>query len=141
MLNRARNTLRRNANTLPDTLEPGVAAGARIYQGSLVVAVAGFAEPGSSAVGLIALGRAEETVDNSGGLDGEKRVKVSPGAFKFKNAAADAVTQADLYGTCYVVDDETVARTSGANTRSPAGTIIDLEADGVWVQVFPGQAL
>jgi len=36
--------------------------------------------------------------------------------------------------TCYIVDDETVAKTNGTNTRSAAGTVVGVESDGVWVQ-------
>jgi hypothetical protein len=39
---------------------------------------------------------------------------------------------------CYMVDDQTVAKTDGttggAATRSPAGWVRDVDADGVWVE-------
>ena len=40
-----------------------VAAATTIHAGSLVVLNGGYAEPGSTATGLIAVGRAEEQVD------------------------------------------------------------------------------
>ena len=39
---------------------------------------------------------------------------------------------------CYVVDDETVAKTNGTNTRSRAGVVVDVDAQGVWVTTGPG---
>lgn len=113
-----------------------VAASAVIHAGALVVANAtGYAAPGSTATTLTYLGRAESAVDNTGGADGAKTVTVRrKKAFKFANSGADAVTQAELGKTCYVVDDQTVAKTNGTNTRSAAGTVVGVESDGVWVE-------
>ena len=62
-----------------------------------------------------------------------------------RNAAAtqdtitDLIAQADAGSDCYIVDDQTVAKTSGTNTRSRAGIVLAVDADGgVWVQVGPG---
>jgi hypothetical protein len=41
---------------------------------------------------------------------------------------------ADVGKQCYLVDDQTVAKTDGTNTRSPAGFVRDVDADGVWVE-------
>lgn len=113
-----------------------VAATAKCYAGGMAVANAsGYAAPGSTATGLTYLGRFEETVDNTGGSNGAKSVLVRrKQAFKWKNSLTDAVTQAELGQTCYIVDDETVAKTDGAGTRSPAGKVLGVEADGVWVE-------
>ena len=113
-----------------------VAANAKIFGGALTVANAtGFAAPGSVATTLTYLGRAEEYVDNTGGADGAKSVTIRRNkAFKFKNHAADQIVQADLGKVCYIVDDETVAKTNGGATRSAAGKVVGIETDGVWVQ-------
>lgn len=113
-----------------------VAANVKIYAGALVAANAtGHATPGATATTLTYLGRAEEVADNTGGADGAKSVMVRrKKAFKFKNSGADAVTQAELGKTCYIVDDETVAKTNGTGTRSAAGTVLGLDSDGVWVE-------
>lgn len=113
-----------------------VAANAVIHAGGLVVANAtGYAAPGSVATTLTYLGRAEQSVDNTGGADGAETVLVRRGkAFKWANSGADPVTQASLGKACYIVDDETVAATNGANTRSAAGIVVGVDADGVWVQ-------
>ncbi|KIO49600.1 hypothetical protein [Nitrosospira sp. NpAV] len=112
-----------------------VATGVTIYAGALVVANAsGYATPGAVATTLTYLGRAEEQVVNPG-ANGAKNVLVRRRkAFKWLNHGADAVTQADLGKTCYVIDDQTVAKTNGTNTRSAAGVVIGVDSDGVWVQ-------
>lgn len=112
-----------------------VAAGAKIYAGALVVANAtGYAAPGSTALNLTYLGRAEEFMDNSAGADGDVSVLVRrKKAFKFSNSGGDAVTQANLGKACYIVDDETVSATDGAGTQSAAGEVVGLDANGVWV--------
>lgn len=113
-----------------------VATNVKIYAGSLVAANAsGYATPGAVATTLTYLGRAEEQVDNAGGANAAKSVNVRrKKAFKWKNSGADAVTQAELGKTCYIVDDETVAKTNGTSTRSAAGNVVGVDADGVWVE-------
>lgn len=113
-----------------------MAANAKIFAGALAVANAtGYAAPGSTATTLTYLGRAEEFKDNTGGADGATTILVRrKKAFKWKNAASDLVTQAELGKTCYIVDDETVAKTTGGNTRSAAGKVVGIESDGVWVE-------
>ena len=51
------------------------------------------------------------------------------------SAAGDAITRAEIGDVCYIVDDETVAKTNGTSTRSAAGTIRDVDAQGVWVEI------
>jgi len=113
-----------------------VAAATKCFAGGLAVANAnGYAAPGSTALNLTYIGRFEETVDNTSGANGDLAVKVRrKKAFKFGNSGGDPVTQASLGKVCYIVDDETVAATDGANTRSPAGVVLGIEADGVWVE-------
>lgn len=110
-------------------------AAVKIYAGGLVAANAtGYATPGAVSTALTYIGRAEETVDNSLGAPGDKTVSVRRGkAFKFANSGADAVTQAEFGQLCYIVDDATVAKTNGNGTRSPAGIVVGVESDGVWV--------
>ncbi|HEY2070706.1 MAG TPA: hypothetical protein VGG48_14205 [Rhizomicrobium sp.] len=118
----------------------GVAQGKHIYEGALVCASGGYALPGAHAIGLIALGVAEYEADNTAGNDGDLNIDFRFGTFLFGNSAgADAITIADIGKHCYVVDDETVARTDAGNTRSPAGRIVDVAATGVWVRVGPDE--
>ncbi len=130
-LTQDRNTLARNG----DQKEPPVAANARIFGGSLVaINATGFAVPGSTAQGLVGCGCAEARADNTGGAAGAIHVRVSTRPSQFANsAAADAITLADIGKDCFIVDDQTVAKTDGTGTRSRAGRVFDVDADGVWV--------
>lgn len=127
-----RNTPEREAN---DRFLP-VAAATQIHLGALVALNAGNAVPGATATGRPTVGVAREAVDNSAGAAGEKSVKVRRGTYRFNNSAAgDAITAADIGSTCYVVDDQTVAKTDGTSTRSAAGEVFDVDDQGVWVTV------
>lgn len=112
-----------------------VAAATTIYAGSLVVLSAGNAAPGSTALALVAVGRAEEQVDNSGGAAGDLSVRVRRGTFRFANLGADLVVAADIGSPCFIVDDQTVAKTDGTSTRSQAGIVQQVDAQGVWVRI------
>lgn len=122
---------------LGDVQEYPMLAGTVIYAGSIAcLNAAGWAVPGAVATTLIAAGRAEARADNSSGANGGTRVKVRPGVFRFDNsAAADEITQAEIGDACFIVDDQTVAKTDGAASRSKAGTIVQVDALGVWVRI------
>ena len=105
-----------------------------IFQGALTVAENGLAVPGKVAVGLIVLGVADRTVKNAG-ADGAEKVLTKRGTFKFFNHAADAILAWDVGKSAYIVDDQTVAKTSATNTRSVAGVIRDVDSNGVWVEI------
>ena len=112
-----------------------IAANVKIFGGSLVAAsVLGLATPGAVSPALTYLGRAEETVDNTGGGASAKTVMVRRGvAFKWGNYASDAVTQAEVGKPCYIYDDYQVAKTSSNGARSMAGVVLGVDSDGVWV--------
>jgi len=113
-----------------------VAVATEIFAGSLVVLnAAGNAVPASTATGLVADGRAEEHVNNAGSA-GDMAVKVRKGVFRFANSAdGDEITIAEIGDTCYIVDDQTVAKTDDSSSRSAAGTVTDVDASGVWVRI------
>jgi hypothetical protein len=113
-----------------------VGVGVKIFSGAIVcVNAAGYAVPGSTAATLTYIGRAEETIDNTSGLDAAKTIQVRrKKMFKWANQVGDLVTQAELGKTVYIVDDQTVAKTSATNTRSVAGKVFGVEADGVWIE-------
>jgi hypothetical protein len=107
-------------------------AATKVYTGSLVVNDAGVAAPGRTAATLVALGVAEEDVDNSAGAAGGKKVTCRRGVFPFANsAAADAITNAESQKVCYIVDDQTVAKTDGTGTRSLAGIVEVVNTGGL----------
>lgn len=112
-----------------------VATGVTCYAGGIAcLSATGFARPGYVATTLKALGVFVEQVANPG-ADGAVNVRVRRGVWRFKNSAStDAIALTDIGATCYVVDDETVAKTNGTNTRSAAGIIRDVDAQGVWVE-------
>lgn len=127
---RDRNTHQQAAGILSVPL----AANAKVFAGAITVANAnGYGAPGSTALGLSYIGRAEESVDNSGGANGAKSVPVRR-QLAFKWANDGSITQAHFLKTAYIVDDQTLASTDGGGTRSPAGRIVGIEADGVWVE-------
>lgn len=119
-----------------DYIEAGVAAATRILTGAMVMRnAAGLLTRGATATGLVGVGVADRETDNTAGAAGDIRARIRPGIFRMANStAADAITIADIGRVCFAVDDQTVARTSGTNTRSPAGTIADVDVQGVWVR-------
>ncbi|MFO6448924.1 hypothetical protein ACLBKU_17465 [Erythrobacter sp. NE805] len=118
------------------TIALGVAANVKIFAGALVaLTAAGLATPGAVATTLKGVGRAKDLADNTGGAAGAIKVEVEKGVFRFNNSGGgDAITAADIGNNAFIVDDETVAKTNGTNTRSIAGTIFDVDAQGVWVR-------
>lgn len=116
------------------TFSHPVAAGAVIYFGALIVLNAsGYAEPATTATGKKGLGRADAAVSNAGGANGAVTVPVRRGCFRYGNDGN--VTRAHIGGSAYAVDDQTVAPTDGTSTRSAVGTIRDVDALGVWVEI------
>lgn len=111
------------------------AASKTFYRGAMVaVNAAGYATPGATATTLKGLGRVKGRV-TSPGADGAVTVEYERGVFRFGNSAdADLITRADIGATAYMVDDQTVAKTNGSNTRSPAGIIRDVDTFGVWIE-------
>lgn len=112
-----------------------VAANARIFAGALVaINATGFAVPGSTSATLSGAGVALARADNTGGANGSISVQLWKLPAQFANSAgADAISLADVGKDCFIVDDQTVAKTNGTNTRSRAGRVFDVDADGVWV--------
>ena len=114
-----------------------VKGGTTIYKGGITaISSAGYAIPGETAVGINVIGMALDTVANSG-ADGAQRIRVARGVFKYKNSgSSDVIGWSEVGKNCYLVDDETVAKTSGTATRSVAGIVDSVAADGgVWVRI------
>ncbi|MAI62418.1 MAG: hypothetical protein CBB87_08080 [Micavibrio sp. TMED27] len=113
-----------------------LAANVEVHQGALVALdAAGNLVPGSAVNTLKKPGRATEAADNTGGAAGDLKCRVDYECSRYDNsAAADEITRADIGSDCYIVDDETVAKTDGGGARSVAGEIFDVDAGGVWVK-------
>lgn len=120
-----------------DTREIPVKAATHIFIGSMVaIDAAGWAVPAATATTLKVVGRAEGDADNSAGANAAINVRVGASdVYRFANSAAgDAIARADITANAYAVDDQTVAKTDGAGTRSIAGKIFDVDAQGVWIK-------
>lgn len=132
-LSKDRDTQRRDGAQFGDP----VAANAKIHAGALVAIDAnGYAVPATATAAQRTRGVAQASVDNTGGGNGGKSVPLRRGVFNFRNSTGtELIARADIGASCYVVDDETVAKTSATNTRPIAGVIRDVDAAGVWVEV------
>ena len=121
-------------------LEPGervgvLGASQTIFNGSILMRNAsGHLIKGAVATGSFGVGRAEDNgVSTTAGVTAQR---YRPGTFRFANSSAgDLIAVADIGAACYIVDDQTVAKTNGTNTRSPAGIIDGVDAQGVWVRM------
>ena len=130
-LSEGRNTKRRDA---VHVVHP-IATAKTIFAGGMVTLLAsgGWAVPAGTASAGACVGVAEDTVANAG-ANGAESVAVRKGCFQFLNSAStDLIARADIGAICYIVDDQTVAKTNGTNTRSIAGKVFDVDANGVWV--------
>ncbi|SNT07597.1 hypothetical protein [Pseudomonas segetis] len=116
-----------------------VAAAVLCLAGTIaVIEASGAVKPGETGVGLIAVGIFEHQVDNRIGAEGEQMAQVLRGFARLENSAdADAITAAETGQRCYIVDNQTVAKTDGAGTRSVAGIVDHVDDVGVWVLIDP----
>lgn len=112
-----------------------MAAAVTIFAGAIVMrTAAGQLTKGQTATGLVGVGRAEERQANPGAA-GAVDIRYRPGVYRFANSAAtDLVGITEIGKACYAIDDQTVAKTSGTNTRSIAGFVEGVDAQGVWVR-------
>ncbi len=132
-----RNTIQRAFGAFPqEALSYAQKGSTKIFKGSIVALNAGYAAPGASAANLITVGVAQETSDNSSGLDGAATVLVKEGIFKFANHGTNTVVAANVGALCYIEDDQTVGNLS--TSKSVAGRVHKLDSDGVWVKIGHG---
>ncbi|KDB09508.1 hypothetical protein LIG30_1480 [Burkholderia sp. lig30] len=95
----------------------------------------GFLTPGVASATLKGAGIVQEQIDNTDGADGAIGVTIKRGLWRVANSAgADQISLADVGNNCYIVDDQTVAKTDGGATRSIAGKVADVDSLGVWVE-------
>lgn len=116
-----------------------MAAATKIPAGVIAcVSASGVLTNGATALNLKAVGVPQSTLDNSAGAASAFMGEVHGGVWgPFGNsAAADQITLAEVGSDCYIVDNQTVAKTNGTSTRSVAGKVWDVTTEGVWVQ-FP----
>ena len=100
-----------------------------IYVGAITcVDTNGEAVNAADTATLVAVGRAEATVDNT--ADGEL-ITVGRGVYQWENGGS--FTDADIGTTAYVEDNQTVTTLALASNNVAVGKIIDVDSDGVWV--------
>jgi hypothetical protein len=126
-----------------DLLTPvPVAAKTLIPEGAIVCLNAtGYAVNGAASTDLVYFGCADASVDNSNGADGDLTLLVRRRkAFRWDNDGS--VTQAYVGKPAYIADNQTLSATDGSDAKatpavaakySEAGTIIMVDADGVWI--------
>lgn len=110
-----------------------VATGATVFGGTLVALLLanGNAVPAGTPDSGNAIGVAESDATAGEIVNARRTV----GLFD-NSAAADEITAADIGSPCFIVDDQTVARTSDSGSRGIAGTVHGVTEDGdVWVEV------
>jgi len=118
--------------------EQPVGAATRVFAGALLMRnAAGFIVRGAVATGCFGVGVAEQPFDNTAGANGAANIRYnSRGTYRFRNSSAgDLIVQADVGGIAWIADDDQVAKTNGTNTRSRAGIIEAVDAQGVWVRM------
>lgn len=127
---------RKTPMTDGELLVLGVAASTKVEAGHLgAVNASGYLVPAGDTAGLKVIGRFEQTVDNTSGANGDLTCEVRRRkAFKFDNSATNALTVADIGGSAYVEDSETVGD-NGATNDIVAGKVLNVESDGVWIEV------
>jgi len=92
---------------------------------------------------LFAIGKASSTIDNRtgsalGGAAGAADVEVEYGVHGWLSAAsADEITIADIGKKVFMLDNQTVALTSGDNARGPAGVVSEVRNGFVYVYQGP----
>ena len=113
-----------------------VAATTQLFAGGLAcINASGYLTKGAVSTTLKCVGVTVEGVNNTG-ADGAANGKVRRGCFRFGNSSAgDLIARADIGADCYIVDDQTVAKTNGTSSRSVAGKIRDVDASGVWFEI------
>lgn len=116
-------------------IEFPVAANSKIYSGSLVCAnTSGYAVPAEDTAGFAFLGVALEQVDNTGGADGVKKVRLRrTGVFEFDAAS---ITQDMVGDDMFAVDDHTMDDTIGTTNTIRVGVLVKYVADTKgWIDI------
>ena len=112
----------------------GMKKGDTIHAGSLVqLDAAGWLTPASKAASQVTVGRAEETVTSpASDANGDRKVRVRAGIFRWANLAANKVGIADIGNRVFVEDDQTIRKASNANGTA-AGLLVAVDDLGAWV--------
>lgn len=117
------------------TINIGVAASTKIYTGGMVaVNASGYAVPAAPSISNTIVGKSEEYVDNSSGVNAAKTINIGTGIYRFDNGiVANAVADDDIGKIAYAFDDHTVWVHNNSGTLPPAGRVYDVDSSGVWI--------
>jgi hypothetical protein len=108
-----------------------MATGVTIHAGGMVDKnAAGFYKAAATNTTDTCQGVAMQTKTNAG-ANGAVFIEIAYGIWNMRNSSAgDAIVAADIGTSVFLVDDETVAKTSATNTRHSAGEVWDVLPDG-----------
>lgn len=132
---------------LPGKLTAGIVAGVTCFQGGLAILASGYARPGRQGQGADNTAKAADAATyraagvftetkTGGAANGDVTIDIEEGPWLFKNSAAGAaITIAEIGKPCFIIDDETVAKTNPNSTRAVAGVVRGFEGDQVIVDV------
>lgn len=131
-----RDTLKYGGDPVPSQVSLLMKGATTIYKGAMVaVTSAGYALPAAATATNVTIGIAQETKTNSG-ADGAAEISVRCGVFGFENSASsDLIAGTEIGLNCYVVDDNTVAKTSNSSARPVAGKVVKIESSQVFVKL------
>ena len=137
------------AGTARGLLNVGVVAAVACLQGGLGLIKAGYARPARVGQGGNDFAKVNDVADariagvmlesiTGGSADGDELINIQSGDWLMKNSAGvDAITVADIGKYCFVIDDETVAKTSASGTRPRAGVVKVVDSAGVMIGASP----
>jgi len=127
----------------PTYLDLPIAASTLIYPGAIVCLSGGYVVNATTATGLVCIGICDGltlkpgfTADNSTGSNGAFLVRVHPGVFDLQyGTAGDAITQANVGATVYLINETTVGATNGGGSRPVAGLLAQVPATDASIPV------
>jgi hypothetical protein len=139
-LTNLRNTPETGGGVFPEYLSYPIAAAVTCHQGGIVeLSALGLAQPAGTAgtpqpvVGVCIDPEGQDVSTGASSL----QVKVAQGVFQFNvGTGIDALTQANVGGLVYAINDNTIGASSGNGLRAAAGTLVFIDSAGLaWCQV------
>jgi len=123
---------------------PGIAGGfiqaSNVVYGGAIAAIdttTGKIVPATDSTNLMVVGCIRQTSDNGGissaNYSVTRKISAQRGVFRWDNG--DSYTAADVGQVCYIEDDHTVQKAASATQDIPVGVIVEVDSDGVWVDV------
>lgn len=108
----------------------------KVFAGTLIaVNTSGYAVKGADTANFVFAGVAADTVDNSGGSAGDKKIDCyTEGTFEV--GFSGTATQATVGATAYLVDDSTVAAAATTTNDVAVGKVVEfIDASTVRVKI------